>query len=282
MKKRTSPGTVLLLVSAVTVFFTACQNCPPSDQVMALLDISTDQLEHFKKLNYEKLGFHPAKFSYAAEYASFLISKAKIGKTTLYIEPMFNSYQVFEENSGDSLLYGVLETYFEKADITVKDRLLFDYLFFTDCDQMELWIKDGRKVFYIDNYYDPSINQSVNIVLIPLVDEYETDHEIVLSENEYGIENSYDTLKIHITRKEKLAELLDKTFPVIYFYVEGNPKTAKGVYLLGSAVPEDCDYFYPFDASGKILLIDDKILMGKVDPGSLGTYQTPVGHPWNP
>jgi hypothetical protein len=131
-----------------------------------------------EKLNYNQLKFPSMKFEYATEYMTFTISKVKIKGYTYYVEPWnvspwdeIPAYAIFEDYRKNSQLYKTLITRFKKGIMQENDRNLFydkKYI------NIELWNGIDRKIFFVKNYYDTTINRTINIaIIVPFQGKYE-------------------------------------------------------------------------------------------------------------
>jgi len=71
-------------------------------------------------------------------------------------------------------------------------------------------------------------------------------------------------LDIEITQENKIKEIAKAKKPILCFYIENKKYTAKGNELLKSSVPENCDYFYPIDEQGNVVLFKSKLSLIKI------------------
>jgi hypothetical protein len=71
-------------------------------------------------------------------------------------------------------------------------------------------------------------------------------------------------LDIEITQDYKIKEIAKIKKPIFCFYIEGQKYIAKGNELLKSSVPENCDYFYPIDEQGNVVLFKGKLSLIKI------------------
>ncbi len=95
----------------------------------------------------------------------------------------------------------------------------------------------------------------------------ETKNILIISESKYNIIiNNNIVLDIEITDKNILNIIRNLDQPI--FKIELNKRIiiAKGNNFLSSFVPKNCDYFYPIDDNGKILLYKDNIINLKKAP----------------
>ena len=166
-----------------------------------LFEIDPVQLEYLNTLDYKKIHIRSMKFKYAIEFTTFSISETKIGRTTFYIEVSPNFYKIFEKVNKNSLLEYFLQNNYQKIDIIEKKEFpILDYLpegfdldsflkghpiellifnfveygnivsflnAFRNNDDIEIWKKDDKIIYYVNNYYDKSINQLINMAIIP-------------------------------------------------------------------------------------------------------------------
>jgi hypothetical protein len=132
--------------------------------------MTEENIDFFEKLNYNQLRFPGMKFEYATEYMTFIISKVKIKENNYYVEPWnvspwdeLSAYLIFENYREKSLLYDTVIAKFRKGIMQEKDRKLFHD---TQYGNIGLWDGIDRKVFFVKNYYDPTINRAINMAII--------------------------------------------------------------------------------------------------------------------
>ncbi|MDR0319960.1 MAG: hypothetical protein LBI28_00515 [Treponema sp.] len=97
-------------------------------------------------------------------------------------------------------------------------------------------------------------------------------NEIELLKVDYQIVNYEETettfyengiqmnLKIKITNPKKIILLNNLIDPIIHLEFNNKKYLAKGLFVLSSGVPPNCDYFFAIDENKKILLSEDKIM----------------------
>jgi hypothetical protein len=74
----------------------------------------------------------------------------------------------------------------------------------------------------------------------------------------YYIEN--DELEVEITNLEKIIQMNNITIttnlvhfnPIIYIWVNDKKYLAKGIWVLSSAIPQNCDFVFNLNVDGKI------------------------------
>jgi hypothetical protein len=103
---------------------------------------------------------------------------------------------------------------------------------------------------------------------------YSQQDTIVLQCNDFRIlVNSKYHLDIEFIRENKIKEIANAKNPIFCFYIENQKYIAKGNEILKSSVPANCDYFYPIDEQGKVVLFKNKLSLIK----SNSIYHTPKG-----
>jgi hypothetical protein len=96
----------------------------------------------------------------------------KIRGNNYYIEPWSVSpqdeitiYAIFEAYKENSLLYNTLTARFERGIMQETDKGLF---YDKQYGSIEPWEGTDRRIFYVRNYYDPTINRAINMAIIIL------------------------------------------------------------------------------------------------------------------
>jgi hypothetical protein len=130
-----------------------------------LFKLDSNQIECLRNFNYKDLKIDLVKIEYARMFMTFAISMTKIGGTFYYIEVLSDYYQIFEEAKEKSFLRDFIARNYKKVKNDKKLLNIVDLPF--EEKIVESWMRDDKTIFYIDNYFDPSINQLINIVVIP-------------------------------------------------------------------------------------------------------------------
>jgi len=89
-----------------------------------------------------------------------------------------------------------------------------------------------------------------------------TDYEIISNlenkkENYDGV--FYIKYEIIIKNPEIIIKINDLINPVIYLNINNKKYLAKGLWILSSAIPQNCDYFFNLDINYKISLYNNII-----------------------
>lgn len=158
----------LLTTIILNAFYVlACEGDLYLNKMNNLFEINHTQLEYLRNLDYDKIDIYSIKFEYATEFMTFLISKTKIGKSTIYIEVLPTHYKIFEEINNHSLLEIFLNKYFQKDNILERNNNIFFDMDLPIENEIWSWRRDCTSIYYINNFYDPSINRLINMVIIP-------------------------------------------------------------------------------------------------------------------
>ena len=94
--------------------------------------------------------------------------------------------------------------------------------------------------------------------------------EIILLNNDYNIIDyiEKEIINIEIINLEKREQLINQINPnnltnlvfynpIIYINIYGKEYFTKGMWILSSFIPENCDLIFNLDANGKILLLEN-------------------------
>jgi hypothetical protein len=197
--------TAIILLNSF--FLLTCSSDFYLNKMNNLFELDPIQLEYIKTQDYKKIHIRSMKFKHATEFIPSTTSKIKIGKTTIYIDVCPNYYilfEIIEEANKNSLLEHFLQNNYQKIDIIEKEEfpisLILDYfpegfdldnflrgnpiqlLLFAlmeygniesllkvlkNDNDIEIWKKDDKIIYYVNNYYDKSINQLTNWAVIP-------------------------------------------------------------------------------------------------------------------
>jgi hypothetical protein len=98
---------------------------------------------------------------------------------------------------------------------------------------------------------------------INTIELFYTDYEIIKYDEvkmKFYENRIQKNLELKIINSEKINILKDSLEPIIYLYFNNKKYIAKGLWVLSSSVPEECDYFFAIDDNGKIAFFKDNIL----------------------
>ena len=90
---------------------------------------------------------------------------------------------------------------------------------------------------------------------------------IILSKNEFEIKSNKDfRMEIKILDSLKFKKIKDSFYPIIKIEINNEFKTAKSLHVLGSNIPENCDFFFPVNNKGYPMFFQGLLYLSETSP----------------
>ena len=132
-------------------------------------------------------------------------------------------------------------------------------------------------IFFVIILYS-CVSNKTNENVIFKINNFETENnsEIILFNNDYNIIDYIENkiINIEIINLEKREQLINQINPnnitnlvfynpIINIKIFGKEYLAKGMWILSSVIPEDCDFIFDLDANGKIWILENNNIIFK-------------------
>lgn len=113
-------------------------------------------------------------------------------------------------------------------------------------------------------------NQKANRLPVEKIMISECGNTIKLLESDYKIisrkkTNGLIKLEFNIVNEQIIFMLQERTNPLIEFSLDGKKKTARGIPDYVSCPPFGCDYMFILDNDGKIILVDNVLILDEIE-----------------
>lgn len=113
-------------------------------------------------------------------------------------------------------------------------------------------------------------NQKANRLPVEKIMISECGNTIKLLESDYRIISRKETgglprLELKLENEQIIFMLQERTNPLIEFSLNGKKKTARGIPDYVSCPPFGCDYMFILDNDGKIILVDNVLILDEIE-----------------